>query len=113
MEKSNLKPVLKHANQIANNINIYYKGSGMLSHVDVNDFDLNGIASLTIEANGSKYLSFSSITTLPVYTGFVLSLKRGDLVLMAPPISINCCHAVPASEDSPRNVTMQWRRWMK
>ena len=113
-----MKLVLKHYHKIANNINVYFKGSGMMSHIDVsvpeaNDgFDLGAIASLTVQSHGSKWFSLSSNKVMPVLPSNVLSLRRGDLVLFGPPTSTKFYHSVPASKDSPLNVTMQWRAFL-
>lgn len=84
----------------------------MLSHKDIDHFNLDCIASLTVQALGRKYLSFASTTTLPLHFMYVLDLRRGDLVLMGPPVSTLINHAVPVSTDSKRNITLQWRQYL-
>ena len=106
---------------LCNNMNIYYKGAGMLAHTDISipgnknspadGFDLGGIASLTVERTGPKYLCWSSLNTLPFNTNLTLELFEGDLVLFGPKASTDSKHSVPASY-APRNVTFQWRRFL-
>ena len=93
-----------------------WEQNGELAHKDLSiptegdGFDLNIIVSLTIRSNGSKKLSFGSMTTLAWNPQMVLSLDKGDLVFMCPPSSTDFYHAVPASTNSSLNITMQWRK---